>query len=133
MSPQLHTSRLERPPRIRSMLTLEVASEIVARAAASAPDAFATCIQLRQQTQDFEAWFATIVSGDSRAALGAVADGRADLAVVGPFDLAAWTAAPALQSIGTLDDCDLVCRADTPGDVVAAFRAAAERFSGKDD
>jgi len=61
---QMHERRVpfERPPRIRSMLTLEVASEIVARAAS---DALSARIQLRRQAHDDAGgWFATIVSGE---------------------------------------------------------------------
>ncbi len=121
---QIHPRREppERPPRIRSMLTLEIASEVLARAESVATDAFSTRIQLRQQTQDFDVWFATILAGEPQASLAAVAEGRADLAIVAkPF-------APGLpvRSIAALGDCELVCRSETPADIVAAFRSAAE-------
>jgi TRAP-type uncharacterized transport system substrate-binding protein len=112
----------ERPPRIRSMITLEIASEILARSDAATPDAFTTRLQLRQQTTDFDEWFATIVSGETDDALARVADGRATLAIVGT----PWKSAPPLRSIVTLSDCELVCREDAPADVVDAFRKAAE-------
>ncbi len=121
---QIHPRREppERPPRIRSMLTLEIASEILARAESVATDAFSTRIQLRQQTQDFDVWFATILAGEPQASLAAVAEGRADLAIVAkPF-----ASALPVRSIATLGDCELVCRSETPADIVAAFRAAAE-------
>jgi hypothetical protein len=126
--PQLHAPRMERPPRIRSMITLEIASEILARSAAVGPETFATRIQLRQQTQDFDEWFATIVSGDGRQSLTDVAEGRADLAIVAPADVAAFAADLPVQCIASVDDCALVCSAGAPADVIAAFRAAAERF-----
>jgi len=108
-SGQIHPRRVpfERPPRIRSMLTLEIASEIVARADVVAAGGFATRVQLRQQTQDFERWFATIVSAPSRESLASVAGGRADLAIVGP-------------------GCELVYGEDAPADVLAAIRAVVE-------
>jgi hypothetical protein len=80
------------------MLTLEVASEILARASAHAPGAFATRIGMRQQTQDFGAWFVTIAAGEGA--------GDADVRVV---------------------DGKLVMRSDLPADVVAAFERAAQR------
>lgn len=126
--PQLHAPRMERPPRIRSMITLEVASEILARSNASGPETCSTRIQLRQQTQDFDEWFATIVSGAGPAPLTDVAEGRADLAIVASADVAAFATHVPLRSIATIDGCELVCRADAPADVVAAFRAATERF-----
>ena len=122
---QIHPRREppERPPRIRSMLTLEIASEVLARAESVAPDAFATRIQLRQQTQDFDIWFATIVTGDTPASLAAVAEGKADLAIVAsPFA----TTLP-VRSIAAAGDCDLVCRSETPAEMVAAFSAALQR------
>lgn len=89
---------VEPPPRIRSMLTLEVASEILERAAASAPGAFATRIGMRQQTQDFGDWFVTIAAGDAAGDAGVrIVDGK------------------------------LVMRPDLPADVVAAFQRAAKR------
>lgn len=128
---QIHPRREppERPPRIRSMLTLEIASEVLTRAETVAPGAFATCIQLRQQTQDFTAWFATIVAGESGEALAAVAEGRADVAIVS----SPWPSTPALRSIAALEDCELVCRAGAPADLVAAFCAAVQRISGQRD
>jgi len=90
---------VERPPRIRSMLTLEVASEILVRAEGVAPGAFATRIQLRMQTGDFGDWFATIVAGDTT-------DGTADVAVVGKGEI--------------------VMRDGLPADVRAAFQRAVE-------
>lgn len=128
---QIHPRREppERPPRIRSMLTLEIASEVLARAGSTAPGAFATCIRLRQQTQDFKAWFATIVAGETADSLAALAEGRADLAIID----APLPATPALHSVGTLDECELMCRADAPADLVAAFRAAVQHFSGQRD
>ena len=131
--PQLHAPRMERPPRIRSMITLEIASEIIARATPQAPDAFATRIQLRQQTADFDEWFATIVCGDGRASLTAVAERRAHLAIVGPGDVDAFATTLPVQRIATVDGSDLVCHADTPPDVIAAFRAAAERIHSSED
>ena len=121
---QIHPRRdpPERPPRIRSMLTLEIASEVLARTESVATDAFATRIQLRQQTQDFDVWFATILAGETLTALAAVAEGRADLAIVAKH----VTSALPVRSIATLGDCELVCRAEAPAGIVAAFRAAAE-------
>jgi TRAP-type uncharacterized transport system substrate-binding protein len=121
---QIHPRRdpPERPPRIRSMLTLEIASEVLERAESVATDAFSTRIQLRQQTQDFDVWFATILAGEPQASLAAVAEGRADLAIIAkPF-----TSVLPVRSITTLGDCELVCRSETPADIVAAFCAAAE-------
>jgi TRAP-type uncharacterized transport system substrate-binding protein len=100
---RLHELRFERPPRIRSMITLEVASEILARAQATSAGAFATRIQLRQQTQDFEEWFATIVSGQGAEA--ELAAGTADVAVID-------------------DDGTLAFRPGLPDDVRAAIDAA---------
>jgi hypothetical protein len=95
---QMHERRVpfERPPRIRSMLVLEIASEIVARAA---PGSTQVHVRLRQQTQDVERWFATIAAGSTQ-------DPAADLTVAGP-------------------GCELVFREDAPADVVAAIRNAA--------
>jgi hypothetical protein len=117
---QVHERRVpgERPPRIRSMLTLEVASEILARADARAPGAYATRIRLRQQTQDFDAWFATIVAGEAADARAAVAEGRADVAIV------EQGSAPALKRIGSLAGNDVVGRTDLPADVAAALSSA---------
>jgi TRAP-type uncharacterized transport system substrate-binding protein len=128
---QIHPRREppERPPRIRSMLTLEIASEVLARADSAAPGAFATRIQLRQQTQDFKAWFATIVAGEAAESLAALAEGRADVAIVS----SPWPSTPALRTIVTLDDCELVCRTDAPAGLVAAFCAALAHFSGQRD
>ncbi|HEV8022890.1 MAG TPA: TAXI family TRAP transporter solute-binding subunit [Candidatus Lustribacter sp.] len=89
----------ERPPRIRSMLTLEVASEILARAGVSAPGAYATRIRLRQQTQDGDTWFATIAAADRP-------DPEATVTVIG--------------------DGELVFRPGTTADVEAAIRTAAK-------
>jgi len=123
-SGQIHQRKIpyERPPRIRSMVTLEIASEVLDRASADAPDAYATRVQLRQQTQDFETWFATIVSGDDGNALAALADGRADLAVVAAE--ASATSAHGLQTIVALDGVRLVARTDARSEVIAAVRAA---------
>jgi len=121
---QIHPRREppERPPRIRSMLTLEIASEVLARAESAATDAFSTRIQMRQQTQDFDVWFATILAGEPQTSLTAVAEGRADLAIVAkPF-----ASALPLRSIAGVGDFELVCRSETPADIVAAFSAAAE-------
>ena len=128
---QIHPRREppERPPRIRSMLTLEIASEVLARSEGVAPDAFATCIQLRQQTADFKAWFATIVADQTDEALAAVVEGRANVAIVS----SPGTPPPALRSIATVDDCELMCRTDAPADLVAAFCGAVQRFSGERD
>jgi hypothetical protein len=123
MTTQIHKPRFERPPRIRSMITLEIASELLARATSDAPGAYETRIDVRQQS-DSEVWFAAIVSGDAPKALAAVAAGRADLAIVAPADLASCTLP--VRSIFTFRDCELVCRADAPADVIAAFRQAAE-------
>lgn len=114
----------ERPPRIRTMLTLQVASEVLARAVNDAPGAFDTRIQLRRQTDDFDEWFATIVSGDPAKALGAVAEGRADLAIVPPGTIVAnsWL----VHTIAASGENELVCRDDTPADIVAAYRSAFE-------
>jgi hypothetical protein len=96
---QQHERRVpgERPPRIRSMIALEVASEILARAGSAGN--YATRVQLRQQTQDFKNWFATIVAGET-------ADPSADLSIVG--------------------NGELVFRADLAPDVRAALVAAAD-------
>jgi hypothetical protein len=128
---QIHARREppERPPRIRSMLTLEIASEVLARSQSVAPDAFATCIQLRQQTADFKAWFATIVAGETNEALAEIAAERADVALVN----SPWTPAPGLRSIASLDGCELICRAEAPAELVAAFCAAVRRVSGQRD
>jgi TRAP-type uncharacterized transport system substrate-binding protein len=119
---------VEPPPRIRSMLTLEVASEILERSAGTAPGAFATRIGMRQQTQDFGDWFATIVAGDPDASRAAVAAGQADLAVVPVAD--AGADGLGLRSIATLGENELVVRPDMPADVVAAFQRAAEARRG---
>jgi TRAP-type uncharacterized transport system substrate-binding protein len=108
----------EHPPRIRSMLTLEVASEILARAEGRTPGAYATRIRLRQQTQDVHAWFATIVAGEAADARAAVGEGRADVVIVEPGS------APELKRIGTLAGCDVAGRTDLPADVAAAFSGA---------
>ena len=123
---QLHERRLpgERPPRIRTMLTLEVASEILARADVATPNAYATKIQLRQQTQDLESWFATIVAGDAAGAGAAIAAGRADVAIVPAGST------PSLAGIDRIGECEVVGRAGLPADVVAAVtRAIAARRS----
>lgn len=105
-SGRMHELRQERPPRIRSMITLEVASEILERAGAAGPDAYATTVQMRQQAQeDTSHWFATILTGPHAAV--DVAAGRGDVAIVG-------------------DDCTLVFRNDLPADVVSAIRGAAD-------
>jgi TRAP-type uncharacterized transport system substrate-binding protein len=114
----------ERPPRIRTMLTLQVASEVLARAVNDAPGAFDTRIQLRRQTDEFDEWFATIVAGNATESLAAVAEGRANLAIVTRADQAA-NALP-VHSIVTSDDLELICRDDTPADIVTAFRDAFE-------
>lgn len=101
---RLHELRHERPPRIRSMVTLEVASEILARARALDSPAFTTQVRLRQQTADVADWFATIVTGDDRDSLAALAEKRADVAIVGTREL--------------------IFREDTPPDVMATIRAA---------
>ena len=113
----------ERPPRIRSMLTLQIASEVLARAKGGTPGAFATLIQMRRQTEDFDAWFATMEAGDPQASLAAVAEGRTTLAIVTAADLQATTLP--VRSIATLDGCELVCHVDASADVVAAFRESA--------
>jgi TRAP-type uncharacterized transport system substrate-binding protein len=121
---QLHERRVpgERPPRIRSMLTLEVASEILLRAGATTPNAYATKLRLRQQTQDFDTWFATIVAGEAAGAGAAVAAGRADVAIVPAGSM------PSLARIDGFGDCDVVGRAGLPPDVAAAVsRAIAAR------
>jgi hypothetical protein len=105
----------ERPPRIRSMLTLEVASEILARAENNAPGAFATRIRLRQQTQDFDAWFATIVAD-------ADAIGSSDVAIVG----AGSPLSRSLRRIGSIAGCDIVVRSGLADDVILAVRGAME-------
>jgi TRAP-type uncharacterized transport system substrate-binding protein len=121
---QIHPRREppERPPRIRSMLTLEIASEVLARAESAAADAFSTRIQMRQQTQDFDVWFATILAGEPQASLAAVAQGRADLAIVA----APLNSALPVRSVAKVGDFELVCRSETPADMIAAFKAAAE-------
>jgi TRAP-type uncharacterized transport system substrate-binding protein len=88
----------ERPPRIRSMLTLEVASEILARTDIAVPGAYATHIRLRQQTQDGDTWTAMIAAAERP-------DPEADVTVTG--------------------NGELVFRPDTAADIVAAIHAAA--------
>lgn len=115
----------ERPPRIRSMLTLQIASEVLARATGNAPGAYATLIQMRRQTDEFDDWFATMEAGDPQTSLTAVAEGRTTLAIVTAADLKATTLP--VRRIATLDGCDLVCHVDTAADVVAAFRESANQ------
>lgn len=102
---QIHprAEKPERPPRIRSMLTLEVASEILARADVSAPGAYATRLRLRQQTQDGDAWTAMIAAADRP-------DPEADVTVTG--------------------DGELHFRPGTAPDIIAAIDAAAQ-ISGR--
>jgi hypothetical protein len=88
---------------------------------------------LRQKTADFDEWFATIVSGDGGDSLTAVAEGRAQLAIVAPGDIAAFAAQLPVQCIATLDACELVCHADAPAAVIAAFRATVERFQHSEE
>ena len=101
---RLHELRLERPPRIRSMVTLEIASEILARAPQLDASAFTTQLRLRQQTADVADWFATIVTGDDSESLAALAQRRADVAIVGSGEL--------------------IFREDIAPDVMATIRAA---------
>jgi len=119
---RLHELRVERPPRIRSMLTLEIASEILARAEGAGAGAFTTRVRLRQQAQGGEQWFATIVSGPAGESFATLTEGQADLAIVSRGSSVPMS----LRTIFTLDDYQLVCRTDAPPDVVTAICSAAE-------
>jgi hypothetical protein len=136
MSEQIHERRLpfERPPRIRSMLTLSVASEVLALA----PDTgtFTTQLQMREQTQEFDAWYATIVAGSSTDILTTVAGGTTVLGIAAPPELAVqaflgeapFTERLAIRRIFSFGNCEVVCSAGAPEDfVLSACRAIEAR------
>jgi hypothetical protein len=127
MSAQIHKRRVpfEKPPRIRAMLTLSVASEVLARAPASA-NGFATRMQLREQTQEFEAWYATIVAGTTSDVLTTVAAGETVMGIV-PTELLAQAAEGlALRRLFSFGGRELICAAQTPADCVESVCRAVE-------
>jgi hypothetical protein len=129
MTAQIHVRRVpfEKPPRIRAMLTLSVASEVLALAPASAePGTFTTRMQLREQTQEFEAWYATIVAGTTGDIVTAVAAGATVLGIVPPELLVQAAERPAIRSLFSFGDRELICSADAPADFVASVCRAVE-------
>lgn len=119
MSAQIHKRRVpfEKPPRIRAMLTLSVASEVLALAPASADTVFTTRMQLREQTQEFEAWYATIVAGNAREVVSAVASGATVLGIATP----PFAEASAIRRVFSLDDREIICSAAAPDDFVTSI------------
>jgi TRAP-type uncharacterized transport system substrate-binding protein len=119
---ELHPRRipLERPPRIRSMLTLEIAAEVLARAdAADDPGAFSTRIQLRQQSQARAEWFATIVAGEPERNLADLRLGRADVAVIPRAT--EWSKTTALRVIGETNGCVFVTKEGDVGRIIESL------------
>jgi len=141
MSAQIHERRIpfERPPRIRAMLTLEVASEVLKLAPESTePDAFAARMQMREQTQEFDAWYATIVAGSSSEILTAVAAGRTTLGIASPPELVAqayrgegpFTEPIPIRRIFSCGTCEIICAADAPEDFVTSVCKAIDARKG---
>jgi len=125
MSAQIHERRVpfEKPPRIRAMLTLSVASEVLARAPASTEaGTFTTRLQLREQTQEFEAWYASIVAGSSSDVVTAVAEGDTVLGIAAP----PFADRLAIRRVFSLDGRDVICSAAAPDDFVTAICHAIE-------
>lgn len=125
MSAQIHERRLpfERPPRIRSMLTLAVASEVL-KLAPDSNQSFTARLQMREQTQEFDAWYATIVAGDSPDIVAAVAAGETVLGIVPAEQL---RSAPLdVRRVYSLDAGEIICSAQAPADFVTAVCKAIE-------
>jgi hypothetical protein len=119
MSAQIHKRPVpfEKPPRIRAMLTLGVASEVLALAPAAPGQPFTTRMQLREQTQEFEAWYASIVAGSAGDVLAAVAAGDTVLGIAAP----PFADAAAVRRVFSLDGRDVICAAAAPDDFVTSI------------
>jgi hypothetical protein len=130
MSAQIHKRRVpfEKPPRIRAMLTLSVASEVLALAPMSVDSVFTTRMQLREQTQEFEAWYATIVAGSSSDVVTTVAAGDtvlgiapAELAVQAYLGKAPFAERLAIRRVFSLDGREVICSEAAPDDFVTSI------------
>lgn len=104
------------------MLTLSVASEVLAQAPASTERVFTTRMQLREQTQDFDAWYATIVAGSAGDVVTAVAEGDTVLGIAAP----PFADPIAIRRIFSLDGRDVICSAAAPDDFVTSVCRAIE-------
>jgi hypothetical protein len=125
MSAQIHPRPIpfEKPPRIRAMLTLGVASEVLALAPASTePGTFTLRMQLREQTQEFEAWYATMVAGNAGEVLAAMAAGNTVLGIAAP----PFADPLAIRRLFSLDGQDIICSAAAPDDFVTSICRAIE-------
>jgi hypothetical protein len=125
MSTQIHKRPpppFEKPPRIRAMLTLGVASEVLALAPASTePGTFTLRMQLREQTQEFEAWYATIVTGSTGDVVTAVAAVNTVLGIAAPP-----FANPLIRRVFSLDGREVICSVAAPDDFVTSICRAIE-------
>jgi hypothetical protein len=130
MSTQIHDRRVpfERPPRIRSMLTLEVASEILDLAPGlTEADSPVAKLQFREQTQDHDAWYATIVAGGDDA-VRAAAENATTLGIIAPRSLSdrAYADGLAVRRVFSYRDSDAICSANAPADFVESICRAIE-------
>lgn len=107
------------------MLTLEVASEILARTRNEEPGGFATRIRLRQQSQARAEWFATVGSGEPESILTALRAGEVDIGVLsrGSTSLASG----ALSGLANRYGCEFVARENDVGRVVKVVVEASAR------
>ena len=141
MSTQIHERRspLEVPPRIRTMLTLSVASGVLHLApAATGVASFTTTLQFRNQMLGSAAWSATIVTGVPIDVLQAVAAGGPILGVTAPAEFIArgyrgeapFSAPLDIRRVFSFPEAELICSAGAPDDfVTAACGAIASRRS----
>ena len=120
MSTQIHKRPpppFEKPPRIRAMLTLGVASEVLALAPAAPNTLFTTHMQLREQTQEFEAWYATMVAGSASDVLTAVLAGDTVLGIAAP----PFADESGIRRVFSLDGREVICSAAAPDDFVTSI------------
>ena len=135
MSTQIHERRipLEIPPRIRTMLTLSVASEVLRLAPEVIETAaFKMRLQLRNQMLESGAWYATIVSGNPIDVSNAVAAGGPMLGITSPAELVArayrgeepFSAPLDIRRVFSFPETVVACSTSAPDDFVAAACAA---------